>query len=507
MAHILRNIRRTTIKSRTYLYLILVISAAVFINLMSIMFYNVNLKQYEKGMLQILNLNQFYVSLEKENAFWGNYINTGKKETIESYRQEAEKARNYLAQIDASHVSQIFLRDIQDLKNMFQIYQEKLNKVEDIFEAKKNFTSENLSDIYEEYNVTQSLYEAMDSEFKNLHLTLIGYTNQRMELLREKRRLYEIEFLGILFILIFYSIKKGKNLADHISIPIQSLTRTAEKIRDGNMDAYTELSVENPGIDEIHVLFCAFEVMLHKIREQMKMKEEAAEAKIQLREKELENAKILNQLTLSQLKVLQMQMNPHFLFNTLNMIAKTVYLGDAEETVFLLNKTTQLLRYSLDYMGKSVTLSREFEILDCYVCLQEKRFGKRIDFDFDLDERFHQVQVPCLILQPLVENAITHGVGMYTEGGKILIRTRWEKEKQKGIICVIDNGIGIKEEDLERVKQKLTPDWRGDDGIGLGNVYMRLDNFFKRKADMQIFSIPYKETIVKIIIPTDGKEV
>ena len=112
--------------------------------------------------------------------------------------------------------------------------------------------------------------------------------------------------------------------------------------------------------------------------------------------------------------------------------------------------------------------------MDCYVCIQEKRFGDRIDFDFDLDERFHQIQIPCLILQPLVENCISHGVGMYTSGARILIRTRYLEDRHQGMISVIDNGLGVPEDDLRSIRQKLVGDWDSSQGIGLGNVAMRL---------------------------------
>lgn len=151
-----------------------------------------------------------------------------------------------------------------------------------------------------------------------------------------------------------------------------------------------------------------------------------------------------------------------------------------------------------------MTLARELEILDCYVCLQEKRFAERIDFDFDLDERFHQVLVPCLILQPLVENSITHGVGMYTSGARILIRTRYLEEERRGMISVVDNGMGMEPQQLARVRENLDSVEIGGascEQIGLENVYMRLKNFFEGDARMELYSVPNQETEIRILIP------
>ena len=295
-------------------------------------------------------------------------------------------------------------------------------------------------------------------------------------------------------------------LADKIADPIQKLTEAAAEIRDGDMAQYTAVDIPEADSQELSVLIAVFNKMLDKIQEQFRATTEAAEAKAELHVKELENLKITNQLRSSELKVLQMQMNPHFLFNTLNMIAKTAYLGDVQETVFLLQKTAELLRYSLDYMGKSVTLARELEILDCYICLQEKRFGDRIEFEFDLDERFHHIQIPCLILQPLVENAVSHGVGMYQSGGRILIRTRYQESEGMGILSVIDNGVGLESEKLEQERKRLGEGWNAEEGIGLGNVYMRLENVFHDEMKIELYSEPGQETEVRILLPVKEEE-
>ena len=105
------------------------------------------------------------------------------------------------------------------------------------------------------------------------------------------------------------------------------------------MAQYTAVDIPEADSQELSVLIAVFNKMLDKIQEQFRATTEAAEAKAELHVKELENLKITNQLRSSELKVLQMQMNPHFLFNTLNMIAKTAYLGDVQETVFLLQRS------------------------------------------------------------------------------------------------------------------------------------------------------------------------
>lgn len=491
-----------------YRYLAIVIGAVVLINLFSLVFNGLNIEQYEKIISQVLNLNKYYESLDESNGTLSSYVQRGEAEIYKTFSLEIEKTHNYLCELEGTEISQMFLRDIQDMQKMLESYRETADSINGYFtkNTQKSFTADMFKEILGLYEKSQEKFSHIENEFKNLQLQLLNYANSRMEILRQKKMLYYIEFLCALIFMVGWSLTSGRKMTDHIANPIQKLTEVALEIRDGDMLDFTGVEINDSDNREIAILVNVFNKMIDKIQGQFRLTEEAAKAKAELHLKELENLKIMNLLKSSELKVLQMQMNPHFLFNTLNMIAKTAYLGDSEETVFLLQKTAQLLRYSLDYMGKSVTLARELEILDCYVCLQEKRFGNRIDFDFDLDERFHDVQVPCFILQPLVENAITHGVGMYTEGGKILISTVWLEKEGKGRISIIDNGVGMEQCELLRVRRNLSTEWSFDDKIGLGNVYMRLEKFFHGNVAMEIYSDPGKKTEIRILLPVEKGE-
>ena len=254
------------------------------------------------------------------------------------------------------------------------------------------------------------------------------------------------------------------------------------------------------------MLIQVFNMMAQQIKSQIKIIEEDAKTKVLYQKQKVEKLKILNLLRTSELKSLQMQMNPHFLFNTLNMIAKTAYIEEAEKTVFLLKKTSQLLRYSLDYMGKSVTLGQELESLGNYVYLQEQRFGKRILFEFDLDESFHQTKIPCLILQPLVENSIIHGVGAFVEGGRVLIQTKYEQKSGRGLIRIADNGCGMDGQTLALVRERLSSDEEQREKLGLANVCRRLQIFFEERANMEIRSTALKGTAVEIMVPVKERD-
>ena len=198
-----------------------------------------------------------------------------------------------------------------------------------------------------------------------------------------------------------------------------------------------------------------------------------------------------------------MQINPHFLFNTLNLISQTAYVEGADQTSALLDSTSALLRYTLDNASREVSIYRELEILDIYVSILEKRFAGRIRFFFDLDERFHDQKVPALIFQPLVENAINHGVGMYLEGGEVHICTEYFPDRNRGRICVWDNGAGLSQDEAKEVNQRMKEVKEGEARIGLANVYARLQAFFQGRATMEIYSEPAVRTQIVIEIPVD----
>ena len=132
--------------------------------------------------------------------------------------------------------------------------------------------------------------------------------------------------------------------------------------------------------------------------------------------------------------------------------------------------------------------------------LQEQRFGSRIFFDFDLDERFHQIQVPCFILQPLIENAVVHGLGGSSGKGSIIIRTKYLESRQEGWISIADDGVGMTGEELAQVLSILDSDREQREKIGLANINMRLKLLLEDRYRLEIVSSPGKGTEIRIRI-------
>lgn len=186
------------------------------------------------------------------------------------------------------------------------------------------------------------------------------------------------------------------------------------------------------------------------------------------RERELRTSKLENQLSQAQLQVLKMQMNPHFLFNTLHAISALVFKNPkaADKMISLLS---DLLRISLEKAGfQEVPLKEELDFLHIYLQIEKTRFQDRLIVNMDIDPDTLDAMVPNLILQPLVENAIRHGIGPLKQGGTINVHSA--RHLDRLILTIDDNGKGLEE--------KPANNKRNGNGIGLTNTKERLKQLY-----------------------------
>ena len=207
------------------------------------------------------------------------------------------------------------------------------------------------------------------------------------------------------------------------------------------------------------------------------------------RERELQSSQLEAQLALAQLEVLKIQLEPHFLFNTLNSIAALArYDGEAAENMTL--QLADLLRFSLDAMGvHEVPLSRELTLLQKYVDIQQMRFQDRLHVEMDIAGNTLSALVPNMILQPLVENAIRHGIGPRRGPGRVCIMSRQVFDELWLEIC--DDGIG-----LTRYDGTVPPE-----GVGLRNTRARLQQLYNHDHRLILEDAPGGGCVIKIHIP------
>ncbi|MNZ97798.1 Sensor histidine kinase YpdA [compost metagenome] len=216
-------------------------------------------------------------------------------------------------------------------------------------------------------------------------------------------------------------------------------------------------------------------------------------------ESELQQSKLL--LKESQLISLQSQINPHFLFNTLDTLSKKAYLDGSEETSDLIANVADLLRYNLRRLDRAVTLAEELSVTLKYIEIQSARFTDRLTFVQQIDSSCLQLKLPCLTLQPLIENAVIHAVEPLEDGGTIFLRIYGVEERV--VIEVEDTGTGMGEDKVRHIlAEGGAPETQGHStGIGFINVVKRLRLYFGEEDIIAITSAPGEGTKITIKIP------
>ncbi|KOO41166.1 sensor histidine kinase [Priestia koreensis] len=272
-------------------------------------------------------------------------------------------------------------------------------------------------------------------------------------------------------------------LSRSITNPINHLVQAARRISHG------EVSPDMPkgnDRDEIGILALAFQHMLKSLKE--------------LNEKQLESVEKDRLVKELELKALQNQINPHFLFNTLNALSKLAFIEGAEKTSDLTISVSNLLRYNLQKLDQPVTLREEVENVSEYFAIQKARFRERITFQTVIEEEAMNHLVPCLTLQPIIENAFVHGIEGMEEGAVICLRIQKQEDTVK--ISIEDNGVGMSEEtkqSLLRMEQGAVPST--STGIGTVNVFKRLELFYETNNLVRIESKEGEGTLVMFHLP------
>lgn len=198
---------------------------------------------------------------------------------------------------------------------------------------------------------------------------------------------------------------------------------------------------------------------------------------------------------LAKLKTLESQMNPHFIFNTLNSINRMAFFEDAPKTEEMLYTLSDFLRYNLKDFEEFPSLKKEIENIKRYLFIQEIRFGERLKYSINIDNKLLDYRIPSMMIQPLVENAIIHGIQPKAKGG--IINIDIEKNEDNILVKIIDTGIGM---DCKKIDSLLKDNSR-DVGLGISNSNNRIKSYFGEEYGLDIISEMDNKTIVQIRIP------
>lgn len=271
---------------------------------------------------------------------------------------------------------------------------------------------------------------------------------------------------------------------------VKDMARASHAISQGDLDTP---DVDETLQDEIGQMAKAFNEMKRSMKQQVQLLEEKNEM-------EKEALELQNLMEREKLQQLRSQINPHFLFNTLNVIMYTSQQEGASRTHSLIGSLSRLFRYALGSNEAQVPLSREVHIVDEFYSLYRARFSERMGLQWHISPEVDltETMVPSFILQPLVENSFKHGLAPKEEGGCVDIFIDVEEKTLK--IAVTDDGVGMSPEALDNLRRNLRNPPTAGEHIGVYNVAARL-RLWGREYGMDILSEQGKGTTAALRLP------
>lgn len=325
------------------------------------------------------------------------------------------------------------------------------------------------------FELRNQQYVTQTMKLNNIYITAIVPSRTQGEFL----------FLGIILILfvggilMLGSIKYARRLSKRMSYSVALLCEEMEEIKKGNLDYVIQINTD----DEIETISEHINEMVTQIQ------------KLSERNTEL---KYVSQL--SELKQLEAQFNPHFLYNTLETIRYSILMQDGIASDMII-KFTKILRYSINNSYDNVKLGNDLEYIQIFLQIQKYRFKDRLTYTIDVDEDCLNMMVPKLILQPLLENSIKSGFKHKTT---LQIHVKGFLLDNMMILTVEDDGIGIQKEELNDICEQLNSNRNNSNHHGLFNTNRRLQLMYGEKSGISIESEYKQKTKVTIRIITGG---
>ena len=356
------------------------------------------------------------------------YLNSKSSDSMEEYYKTEQ---NFTAMLDT--LNQMTYDDSSKImeKNIYNMSKEYISLTGQAVEAKRGRNVERYKEIYEQSEhineyINTYLYSLNNIQFKS---NTTNYEKMLVSLnYAETINVVMLLLVGAVNILLIIMV------TTRITTPLRELSESANEVAKGNLDIKL---VTNDSRDEVEILTGAFNQMVVSLKQHILRLKESIEKENELKEREL---LMETHLKDAKLKYLQAQINPHFLFNTLNAGAQLAMMEGAPKTYTYVQNVADFYRYNVKNDHEITTLLEEISLVDTYIYILNVRFSGEIKYHKDIDESLLSIKIPSMILQPIVENCVNHG----------LKNISWEKEiyltvekEDKIYISISDNGIGM----------------------------------------------------------------
>ena len=454
-------------------------------------FYSQNkaIRQIDSVYSHNIQLNELSGTLEQMQDALYQYLNTKSSDKLESYYTYEQDYRDMIRQLNTQIVSE---PDKLMEKNIYYMSEAYLEETERAIEAKRG---RNVSRYNEGHGKANQIYGYLQSCINSTNATVFLNNSHNYSLLRTKLD-YLIWFslallLGVMLVAVGWIVRMTGNIIK----PFKERADAANEIAKGNME------VDFPDVetgDEISTVSGACNKMIESIRVYIRETKENYERENKLVEKELI---MKNDLKEAQLKYLQAQINPHFLFNSLNAGAQLAMMEGAERACIFIENMADFFRYNVRKTDQDATLGEELRLVDNYIYILNVRFAGDIHYEKRVDERLLHTPMPSMIIQPIIENAVNHGIREMEGAGSICLSVY--REGDFACIQVADNGKGIDSQVAEKIlrgESAHSESGRDSAGIGMDNVINRLRRYYDMEHVIDIRRLEEGGTEVRLYL-------
>lgn len=449
----------------------------LFANLILLFGINSMSNELEKVYQENLTLNSLSESLNAVQDSMTEYLNSKTTESLENYYRSEQDYRSMIQEMTDDISGVTFKRMERNIKNMSETY---LDMTGQTIDAKRGRNVEKYRIRYEK---ATDLYEYIDAYIYGLNIEQFITNSKNYNELSNAFRVFEYMSMLVMAVVIIINVMIITRFTGGLIEPLKRLSGLANEVAEGKLDV--ELK-DADSKDEIGVVTNAFNQMVVSIRQYIDRLKESMEVEQLLKEKELMMEAHLKD---AQLKYLQAQISPHFLFNTLNAGAQLAMMEGADRTYEYVQKVASFFRYNVKKGDETVTIREELSLIDNYIYILNVRFSGDIHYEKNIEEEWLDVPMPSMILQPIVENCVNHGIREMAGEGRIWLSVY----EMDGMVCISigDNGKGMSKDTIEKIlggtyrAQNQTGD---SNGVAMDNVIARMRLFTGKEHVLDIFS-------------------
>ncbi|MBE7069480.1 MAG: sensor histidine kinase [Ruminococcaceae bacterium] len=488
--------RNLKLRHKLVLVFLLTSLASLGINILVYMNLNTVLHKMDIVYSSNISLNSISDNLERIQTSLTGYLETKGTNELETYYKYSQEMTNQLFELNSMPTDNTSKLTERNIRMMADNY---LKVTEAAVTAKRG---RNIMEYTRRYEECQKLYNYLNAYIYSLNNEQFKNNSDNYKTLMVSLQYSEILCLSIFAIVSVMNVLLIVIMTGRITMPLTTLSEKANEISKKSPETVEPLDIRYN--DEIGTVTKAFNQMLLSIKEYIRRIREQMVTESAMKEKSL---LMENHLKDAQLKYLQAQINPHFLFNTLNAGAQLAMMEGADRTNEYIRNMADFFRYNVKKDNEVVTIAEEIGLVDSYIYILNVRFSGDIRFRKVIDETLLDVHVPSMIIQPLVENSIKYGRTDPEEGesrGEVVLSLY--KKEDMACIEVGDNGPGMDQETVNRIlarEKSVGTDTDETKGIGLNNVISRLDLFYDRKEGIDIISGSGEGTRIVIKIPME----